>query len=161
VIVIDLGKGWLATNMLPRLPAMGEPVFGHDWMVFGCAIAVTLGHVYPVWYEFRGGKGAATLVGAIIGMAPQLLLPALVVWLVTVVLTGYVGLATMLGALSLPIVVLLHPQGEPAVMLLVFALLVAGFVSYTHRTNIVRMLDGTESRARRLWLFGMGRSADK
>ena len=68
-----------------------------------CAAAVVVGHVYPVWYEFRGGKGAATLIGAVACSRPPRCCRWLLVWLACVVLTGYVGLGTMLGTATLPV----------------------------------------------------------
>ncbi len=84
---------------------------------------------------------------------PLALLPAIGAWLVVVMLTGYVGLGTMVAGLTLPASAagLAHPVSPP---LLVFTLLMAGFMVYTHRANIERMRAGTESRARRLWLLG-------
>ncbi len=159
VVVIDVGKGWFAGGVLPALALPGLPIDpdnGRAWVTLACAAAVTLGHVYPVWFEFRGGKGAATLVGVLLGVAPRLLPPMLAVWLCTVLLTGYVGLGTMLGAISLPIWLIWRGAPEPA--LLVFAVGMGLFVVYTHRANISRMWNGTENRAHRLWLL-RGRSA--
>ena len=116
-----------------------------------CATAVVVGHVYPVWYEFRGGKGAATLIGAVAVLAPAALLPVAVVWLACVALTGYVGLGTMLGTATLPVFFWL---AEPRLMPLVsFGVVMAAFIAYTHRANIARMRAGEENRARRLWLL--------
>ncbi len=159
VILIDVAKGWFAAGILPGLALPGipaDPANDRAWLNLACAIAVTLGHVYPVWFEFRGGKGAATLIGVLLGVAPRLLPPMLAVWLVTVMLTGYVGLGTMLGAATLPVWLAARGPHEPA--LLVFAVSMALFVIYTHRLNITRMWSGTENRARRLWLL-RGRSA--
>jgi len=155
VIVIDVAKGWFGAGVLPGLSLPGipaDPELGRDWLVVACAGAATIGHVFPVWYEFRGGKGAATLVGVLLGVAPQLLPVAIIVWLCVVLLTGWVGLGTMLGALSLPVWVAFRGPHEPALM--AFAVATPLFVVYTHRANIGRMWAGTESRARRLWLFG-------
>ena len=117
-----------------------------------CAAAAVAGHVYPVWYGFRGGKGAATLVGALLGIQPALLIPVLAVWLLVVVLSGYVGLATMCASVTLPIY-LCATQDSPPVALTTFSIVMALFVIYTHRTNIARMLQHSEPRARRLWLL--------
>ena len=68
VILVDVGKALLAVGWLPRpsLPGSAlDPPVDRDWLAVACATAVVAGHVYPVWYEFRGGKGAATLIGAV------------------------------------------------------------------------------------------------
>ncbi|NJD30915.1 MAG: glycerol-3-phosphate acyltransferase, partial [Gammaproteobacteria bacterium] len=100
VVVVDVGKALLAVGWLPQLiiPGIGiDPAVDRDWLLVCCAAAVVVGHVYPVWHEFRGGKGAATLIGAIAVIAPTALVPVIGGWLLTVVLTGFVGLGTMLG----------------------------------------------------------------
>ena len=122
------------------------------------AAAAALGHVYPVWWEFRGGKGAATLIGVLLGSTPAALIPVLSVWLVSVIVTGYVGLSTMLGVMALPAVLLLH--GGASVAALVFAISMAVFVIYTHRGNIERMRAGNEHRARRLWYRSYFKGSD-
>ncbi len=122
-----------------------------DWLAVVCAAAVVFGHVYPVWYEFRGGKGAATLIGAVAVLAPIALVPVLLVWLATVMLTGFVGLGTMLGTATLPLYFAsVAPRSMP---LVVFGLVMAAFIVFTHRSNVQRMRDGIENRARRLWLL--------
>ena len=154
VIVVDVGKALLATGWLPgiALPGIGiDPGVQRDWLAVVCAAAVVFGHVYPVWYEFRGGKGAATLLGAVAVLAPQALVPVLLVWLVTVMLTGYVGLGTMLGTASLPLYfAFAAPHSTP---LWVYGLAMAAFIVFTHRSNLQRMRAGTENRARRLWIL--------
>lgn len=155
VMVIDIGKGvlavaWLPDLGLPFLPT--DPAIDRMWLTVACAAAVVVGHVYPVWYGFRGGKGAATLLGVLVGLAPMALAPALGVWLLAVMATGYVGLATMLAVTSFPVYVeLTKPEG--ATPLLVLGCVMVVFVCYTHRSNIARMRDGTETRAQRLWLL--------
>jgi glycerol-3-phosphate acyltransferase PlsY len=154
VVVIDVGKALLAVGVLPglALPFVGiDPAVDRTWLAVACAAAVVVGHVYPVWYEFRGGKGAATLIGAVAMIAPAALVPVFAIWLGTVMLTGFVGLATMLGTATLPVYfALTGPRGGP---LVVFGLAMAAFVAYTHRANIQRMRAGNENRARRLWLL--------
>jgi glycerol-3-phosphate acyltransferase PlsY len=154
VVVIDVGKAVLAVGWLPplELPVIGiDPRLDREWLAVACAVAVVVGHVYPVWYEFRGGKGAATLVGAVAVLAPAALLPVVLVWLGCVMLTGYVGLGTILGTASLPVYFALSRPVSMA--LLCFALLMSLFIAYTHRGNIERMRQGSENRARRLWLL--------
>jgi glycerol-3-phosphate acyltransferase PlsY len=155
VVVIDIAKGWFAAAILPALALPGlaaDPALARDWLAVSCATAATAGHVWPVWYEFRGGKGAATVIGVILGIAPGLLPTLLGVWLCVVMLTGFVGLGTMLGVAALPVAILWRAPADSA--LLAFALVIAAFVIYTHRSNIGRMIAGNENRARKLWLFG-------
>jgi glycerol-3-phosphate acyltransferase PlsY len=154
VIVIDVGKALLAVGILPglSLPFVGlDPALDRAWLTVACAAAVVVGHVYPVWYEFRGGKGAATLIGAVAVLAPAALVPVIVIWLMCVMLTGFVGLGTMLGTASLPVYFAMTRPGDTP--LIVFGIGMAAFVAYTHRANIARMLAGNENRARRLWLL--------
>jgi glycerol-3-phosphate acyltransferase PlsY len=154
VLVVDIAKGVIAVWWLPTaaLPAVGiDPGLPREWLTLACGLAVILGHVYPVWFSFRGGKGAATVVGVIAAVDLRLLVPLLVCWFLVLVLTGYVSLATMVSGVALVIAVyILEPNDVP---LLIFSLGVAVFVVYTHRSNIARMRAGQESRVRRLWLF--------
>jgi glycerol-3-phosphate acyltransferase PlsY len=159
VLSIDVAKGWVATRLIARaaIPAMAPalPEFA-IWSSTVCGIAVVLGHVYPLWYGFRGGKGVATLVGAVLGIHPWLLAPMALMWFVAVVLFGYVGLASMLATLALALAIVLCPF-RPRVPLITFGGLATLLIVFTHRGNIARMRAGTESRARRLWLFGTRR----
>jgi acyl phosphate:glycerol-3-phosphate acyltransferase len=160
VLVIDIGKGWIATGPLARARIPGivpAPAHWSVWAVAVCGVAVMLGHIYPLWYGFRGGKGVATLVGAVFGAAPGLLVPMLVVWLLAVILFGFVGLASILGAVAFAVGA--GASGvPPRTPMLVFAVLSAVLIAFTHRANVARMLAGTEPRARRLWLLGAARS---
>jgi len=151
--VIDIGKGWLAVGLLPTLqfPWSGVQI-EPSWLKVACAMAVVVGHVYPVWFGFRGGKGAATLVGVLIGLAPSALPYVLGLWLLVLLLTGYVGLSTMLATAGFNVWVLLHAVVEREA-LLAFSVAMTLFVIYTHRSNIARMRQGTENRAQRMWLF--------
>jgi glycerol-3-phosphate acyltransferase PlsY len=154
VVLVDVGKALLAVGWLPgvNLPGIGlDPGVDRDWLAVTCAAAVVFGHVYPVWYEFRGGKGAATLLGAVAVLAPQALVPVLLMWLITVMLTGYVGLGTILGTATLPAYFAWSAPGR--MPLVVFGLVMAAFIFFTHRSNVQRMREGSENRARRLWLL--------
>jgi glycerol-3-phosphate acyltransferase PlsY len=154
VLVFDIAKGVAAVLWVPSLgfSTLGlGPALPHTWLVLACGLAVILGHVYPVWYGFRGGKGVATVVGVVGALEPRFLIPMIACWLVVVLLTGYVGLASMLaGAALIAAVYWWEPGNTP---LLMFCILVTALVIFTHRGNIARMAAGTEHRARRLWLF--------
>lgn len=144
VVLIDVLKGFVAVRWLGQNAAI-------TWLPQACAAAAVVGHVYPVFHGFRGGKGAATLVGVLAALSPLLLGQVIAVWLSCMVLAGFVGLATMIAACAAP--VLAYFQGAET-RSLVFMSALALFVVFTHRGNIARMRAGTESRARRLWLLG-------
>lgn len=153
VLLIDIIKGVVAVRVLPQISfgLEADPELSREWLTLACGFAVIVGHVFPVWFEFRGGKGVATVVGAIGGIDAKLLLPLLASWLIIVMLTGYVGLASMLAGVVLVIAVyLLRPGDTP---LLIFCAALTCFVIFTHRGNITRMLAGEENRAKKLWLF--------
>lgn len=153
VMLIDIGKGWLAVALLPWLSIPGlAGSIDVRWMQVACAMAVVFGHVYPLWFGFRGGKGAATLVGVLAGLVPAALPYALAVWLLVLLLSGYVGLSTILATLSFNVWVWLNGYG-PRDALTLFGVSMTVFVIYTHRGNIQRMRAGNENRARKLWLF--------
>lgn len=159
VLLIDLGKGWLATAVVApaALPGVAPAELEMRALpVAVCGLAVIVGHVYPLWYGFRGGKGVATFLGAVLGINAALALVMVLTWLVVVILAGFVGLASLAGtgAVAAAIAARYSDGHRP---LLVFAILAALLITYTHRANIARMLAGTESRARRLWLFGLRR----
>jgi glycerol-3-phosphate acyltransferase PlsY len=154
VLILDVGKGVLAVLWVPTLglPLLAlDPDVSRQCLALACGGAVILGHVYPVWFGFRGGKGVATVVGVIGALEPRLLAPLIACWVIVLLLTGYVGLASMVAAAVLVAAAYwLVPGNLP---LLTFCILVAAFVTYTHRGNIARMVAGTEHRAQRLWLF--------
>jgi glycerol-3-phosphate acyltransferase PlsY len=152
VMVIDVGKGWFAAALLPELFHLPSDVDAGlvAWLPILCAAAVAIGHVYPIWFGFRGGKGAATLIGVVLGLNPLAAVPTMIVWLLVLLLSGYVGLATMVAALAFPIYAKWGLGSEP---LFLFGLAMAAFVIFTHRGNIARMRSGSENRAMRLWLL--------
>ena len=159
VLLIDLGKGWVATGVLAPLAIPGVPPaeLGMRALLAGvCGLGVIVGHVYPLWYGFRGGKGVATFLGAVLGINAGLVLVMVATWLVVVILFGFVGLASMAGAGAVAAAIAARYSSERA-PLLAFGIVAALLILYTHRANIGRMLAGTESRARRLWLLGMRR----
>jgi glycerol-3-phosphate acyltransferase PlsY len=143
-VLIDVGKGVLAVWLARR--------FGGDaqWLPWAAGFAAVLGHVWPLFHGFRGGKGAGTLVGALLMLWP-LSVPVLIgLWLLVLTATGYVGLSTMLAAAGLVPFALI--TGGDALRL-PFAVMLALFILFTHRGNVARLRAGTESRfdGVRLW----------
>jgi glycerol-3-phosphate acyltransferase PlsY len=148
-VIIDVGKGFLPAWILPGLvlPGLGTSP-GLD-LTAGPALygaAAVIGHCYPLWHGFRGGKGAATMIGAYIALAPILLLPVLLGWVAVLLLFGYVGLATMAAGLAAPLFMLVQGIKDSQLPIFYFSAACAAFLVYTHRSNIRRMRDGTENQ---------------
>jgi len=151
VVIIDAGKGWIATQVIAGAPLglPGDPML-HAWLPAACGVAAMLGHVYPVWYGWRGGKAVATFFGALCGLAPLLLVPVLLVWLAVTLLTGFVSLASMCAALLSPAIVLLAGLSWRS-PLFAFAVCAALLVLFAHRANLRRLCKRCEPRALRPW----------
>jgi glycerol-3-phosphate acyltransferase PlsY len=145
-MVIDIGKGTLLTLLLPSmaLPGIGlDPEISRTWLIYACGGATIVGHCYPVWFRFAGGKGAATAIGVVAVIAPILLVPVAITWTLALVVSGYVGLATMSAASILPVYIAITSLPDQ-LDLFVFVALLAAFIVFTHRSNIRKMLDGDE-----------------
>lgn len=143
VILIDVLKAVLAVGVLPGLAELAPDAL--QWLQLGCGVAVVVGHCYPVFFGFRGGKGMATLLGVYAVLSPIVLLVAVATWLLALALFGYVGLATMMAASAAPIYLAIAGPASAGPMIL-FSLLMAAFIAFTHRGNIERLQRGTEPR---------------
>lgn len=153
-VAIDVGKGWLAAAWLPGLAIPGvaaDPAIARDWLAACCAAAAVAGHVWPMWHGFRGGKGGATLAGVLLALAPVSLAVALAAWFLVVLLTGYVGLATVTAAVTVAAATGFAPSAANA--WLAFTVAAALLVAWAHRGNLARVRAGTEPRLQKLWLF--------
>ena len=137
-LVLDAFKGSAAVLIVKTMT-------GHDWLIAAAAIAVLVGHIFPVWLGFRGGKGVATGAGVFLILAPAALVCAAFVFLATVVLTRYVSLGSMVAAATIPLFVWVQ---NGSLTLLVAAILGALLIVFAHRGNIGRLVDGTESQFR-------------
>ena len=155
VMVIDVGKGALATWFVPglNLPFVGaSPEISREWLTLCCAAAAVIGHVWPMWHQFRGGKGAATLIGTLAVLAPTILLPVVGIWIVVLVVTGYVGLSTILAGVASPVLisVMQLPDTQPV---FIYCVVMEMYLLFSHRSNIVRMFRGEETQFRRAMIF--------
>ncbi len=146
VVAIDIGKGALAAWIGLWLHADGLPVSARG-LGFGCALLAAIGHTWPVFFGFRGGKGAGTLVGGLLLLWPWVALPLFGVWLLVLTSTGYVGLATILAALALIPADWLMDGGS--LERTAFAIAAAVFIVFTHRANLQRLAAGNEHRFER------------
>ncbi|MGI9206269.1 MAG: glycerol-3-phosphate 1-O-acyltransferase PlsY [Woeseiaceae bacterium] len=159
VMAIDIGKGVIATSMVPGIdiPFVGSsPNISREWLTLCCAAAAVVGHVWPMWHQFRGGKGAATLVGTLIVLAPYILLPVVSIWAVVLLLSGFVGLSTISAGISAPVLMwyLRFPEDQPV---FIYCLIMAMYIIFSHRSNIRRMFRGEESRVTRAMLLRRNR----
>ncbi|HHT48883.1 MAG TPA: glycerol-3-phosphate 1-O-acyltransferase PlsY [Firmicutes bacterium] len=136
VLIGDTIKGIAGTLISGWL---GQPEIA-PW----CGLAVIGGHNWPLQFKFQGGKGIATSFGVIIVLVPETLFILAPLWLLTLVLSGYVSLASMVAAFALPWSCLLFYPGEPNI--LIFATLVGALAIFRHRANIQRIINGTENR---------------
>ena len=155
VVIIDVGKGALGAGVVPglNLPYVGtDPTLSREWLTLCCAAAAVIGHVWPMWHKFRGGKGAATLAGTFLVLSPGLLLPVLLAWAIVLTSFGYVGFATIAATITAPIFIAAtrFPDDQP---LFIYGVTMVLMIIFTHRSNLQRMRDGSESRQVRLMLF--------
>lgn len=147
VMLVDIGKGILPVLLLPGLEIVGvgiDAAVTREWLTYGCAAAVIFGHCYPVWFEFSGGKGAATVLGVLLVITPISVIPALLTWFAMLFVVGYVGLATVLAATAVPVFLALT-QGMHLSNLLLFTGGIAVFIAFTHRSNLRELVEGSRS----------------
>jgi len=155
VVIIDIGKGAIGAGIVPELnvPFVAEdPTLSRAWLTICCATAAVLGHVWPMYHSFKGGKGAGTYIGTLLILGPQLVIGVVAVWAWLLVMSGFVGLATMGAAIALPayLGVMILPEEQP---LFIYASVMAMLIVFWHRTNIQRMRDGSEHRNYGLMIF--------
>ncbi len=145
VMVFDILKGMAAVLLYNFLPHYLSNELDRTNFMIGLGLAAVIGHVFPIFANFKGGKGVATLFGMILTVQPVVAVSCVGVFLLVLYLTRYVSLSSILGALMLPISVL-WIWNEHEIMYRIFALLVAFMVIITHQKNIGRILRGVESR---------------
>lgn len=148
-IMIDIFKGFIPVYFLPSLINNGNP-----WIPVLLGIAAVVGHVYPIFYSFKGGKGAGTLVGVVMAIFPISIPIIFCTWIIILVFTGYVGLSTMCAGVSLVVITYLqYPYNGIDSAFGYFTIGIAIFLFYTHRENIQRMLSGNENQFRKVMIF--------
>ena len=151
VFAVDIAKGSIPVRLLP--PLTDSTGMAQIWIAIACGVAAILGHVRPVFLGFgKGGKGVATACGVFLALAPLQTLVTLFIFAVVVFASGYVSLASLTAAISLP--VLLAATAGIRSPLFSIAVITAAFVFWTHRANIQRLRAGTEYRFSRAANFG-------
>jgi glycerol-3-phosphate acyltransferase PlsY len=146
VMLIDMLKGLLAVKLALLLPYYVQNDFARTNFQIGLGLAAVLGHIFPVWAEFRGGKGVATLFGLILAISPWTALGCVGIFLLVLFLTRFVSLSSILASLAFPIfIIIIFNVDNEAYR--IFAVAVALLVILTHQKNITRLLRGSESKA--------------
>jgi len=144
IFVLDALKGFLAVRLaLILAERSGGPAGSEEFYAILAAAICVAGHSFPVWLRFKGGKGVATSAGALFGVLPIATVAIFLVWLASLFLTRYVSLASILAALSLPIVVALLGRSRT---LIYFSVAMTAIVVWRHWSNIARLRTGTEPR---------------
>jgi glycerol-3-phosphate acyltransferase PlsY len=157
VIIVDVFKGWLPPAIFAVHFIDYMPVSDLGLIQILCGFASVLGHTYTIFAGFKGGKGVGTLGGMLIALFPIALPLCLFVFALTLIITGYVSVGSMLASASLPVFLLILPVvssiSPPSLSLLVFSLLVPWFIIFTHRSNITRLRSGEENRFEKAMIF--------
>ncbi len=154
VLGIDVLKGVVAALAVPSLPALATPLLGADDQAYVCGVAVAVGHCYPVTAGFRGGKGVATLAGVFAALLPASLPWLLGGFVLMVLLSGYVSLATIFATLVALLYVTCFSAAGVFSGAGAFTLAMATLVVWKHRDNIRRLLAGTEHRFEKARVLG-------
>ena len=144
--LLDMLKGCAAVWLGAFIAALPSPAPAHRDAQALAALCAVLGHMFPVWLRFRGGKGVATGFGVFLVAAPLAALSAIVVFFVILALTRYVSLASVLGAASFPVFAWLLVEGNRSPFFFAVEIAVALLIILKHHQNIRRLLTGTESR---------------
>src|SRR5215510_5946535 len=145
VMIIDMLKGIIAVKLALLLPEYAGNDTQLQNLQTGLGLAAVVGHIFPIWADFRGGKGVATLFGLVLGISPLTALSCVGIFILVLYLTRFVSLSSILASIAFPIFILvIFNVDNPAYR--VFAIAVALMVLLTHQKNIGRLLKGNESK---------------
>ena len=153
VFVLDFFKGFAAVSLLSLMRY--DPEITSAWLInlkILAVFAAVLGHIFPIFADFKGGKGVATLVGAVTGIYPQIILLCFGVWALVFMISHYVSLASMTAGCCFPMFVIIYSSSEwsrnndISSTFILFSIAVAGLLLWSHRKNIERLKAGTESK---------------
>ena len=147
VMSVDMLKGVIATSLYIIIPFYIVPA--HDWdrtnLMIGLGLAAVLGHIFPIWANFKGGKGVATLFGMVVAMQPSVALCCVAVFLCVLYLTRFVSLSSILSSIAFAVFIL-FVFNDDVTLYRIFSVAVALMVILTHQKNINRLLKGTETK---------------
>ena len=151
VMAVDVLKGWTATQAAALL-VYADLIYAEDLILFKLifGIAAVIGHIFPIYVKFKGGKGVATLLGMVLSVHIEAALLCLLVFVVVLILSKYVSLGSMIAALVFPIL-LISPKFRPdehGLVVVIFGFVIFLLVVITHQKNIIRLLHGEENKAK-------------
>lgn len=145
VMIVDMLKALVAVKLAYFLPVEMHGDFYLTNMQLALGLSAVVGHIFPVWAEFRGGKGVASLFGMVLGIQPNVALCCVGIFIIVLYATRWVSLSSILASIAFPIFILFI-FNEPETLYRVFAILVALLVLFTHQKNINRILRGDENK---------------
>ena len=148
VMALDIFKGLTAVTLATVWMQLGfipEPQLVLFKLVFG--ISAVLGHIFPIYIGFKGGKGVATLLGMVLGINPLVAAICIAVFMIVLLMTKYVSLGSILGTLTFPVMLLITDIEPNDLILIVFGFTFFVVVLFTHKKNVQRILNGTENKA--------------
>lgn len=146
VMLVDMLKGVIASFLYLLLPYYIQNEFMRVNLMVGLGLAAVLGHIFPIWAKFKGGKGVASLFGMVLAIQPLVALCVVAIFVLVLFLTRYVSLSSILASIAFPVLILVI-FNEPEPLYRIFAIAVALMVILTHQKNINRLIKGNESKA--------------
>ena len=146
VMIADITKGLIATSLYILIPFYIENELARTNFMIVLGLVAVLGHIFPIWADFKGGKGVATILGMALAIQPIVALICIVVFLITLFTTRFVSLSSMLASVVFMVLILFIFK-EKETSYRVFAIIVALMVVVTHQKNIGRLLNGKENKA--------------
>ncbi len=142
-LIVDVLKGILVVTVVANFFYFQIENLDYDFYRSFLGLAAVCGHIWPVWLKFKGGKGVATTLGVAIGLAPVVLLPSFVIWLIIFFTTNYVSLASILALIAFPIIAIAFSQ---PIYLIFISCAICSISIFKHRENITRLLKGKENK---------------
>ncbi|HSP33418.1 MAG TPA: glycerol-3-phosphate 1-O-acyltransferase PlsY [Thermoanaerobaculia bacterium] len=153
-LVLDFAKGYTTVEIArwivgrpdwPFAAASANPIHSREMWIALAGLVAVLGHMFPVWLRFHGGKGVATAGGVFLALDPVVVLAAIIVWLIVVLSTRFVSLASILAATSIPLFMRFLVRDAPF-WRIVISIIIAVIVIVKHHSNIARLTQGIEQR---------------
>jgi acyl phosphate:glycerol-3-phosphate acyltransferase len=146
VMLIDITKGFLATNLVyfAKIYNVGTIDYVNFQLLLG--LIAVVGHVFPVFANFKGGKGIATLLGMLLAIHTEAAVICMLIFIIVLLISKYVSLSSMITGFTFPLIMIFYFH-EHVITLLIFGILVSILILITHQKNIERLIAGSESRA--------------